>query len=306
MIARKLQDKENLQVKSKKPNDPPNYPAPPRHHPKPSGSSSIPPPPPQASSSNQYLAHSPDQPTLHYACLDLNLNPERKMHAPSKVTDYSPDKKYSKINLQSHTPEKSVISNQTESVIPPPPRPAKNINLLKNESRIKQLKTMDGVDSIRPYPVDPVEDNRDLEYPMQNLNINNLYKPNGQPDNYREHFEANVQKSNFNQHNFEDELRHEKPKPKKAAANKFTDYNSYDDEASGGVASTSNAPINEIGLPMFSRRNDPMPSTSSQFSEKIERLQALKLSGLPAEEIKEIDKRIDQEKRDEVRYFFLR
>lgn len=227
------------------------------------------------------------------------------MHLPSKVTEYSPDKKYSKINLQSHTPEKSIISQQTESVIPPPPRPAKNMNLLKNESRIKQLKSMDGVDSIRPYPADPIEDNRNLEYPMQNLNINNLYKPNGQPENYRDQFEANVHRGNFLQQDFEDELRHEKAKPKKSAANKFTNYNSYDDEdemgASGG-ASTSSAPINDIGQSMFSRRDDPMPSTSSQFNEKIERLQALKLSGLPADEIKEIDKRIDQEKRDEVSF----
>ena len=100
MLARKFMQ-QNLQSRAK-----PEEPLP------------IPPRPQKPSSSNKYFAHSPEtSPQLHYACLDLMPpDPQRKpvLNSP----------KYTKINLQSHTPEKALAAD-----VPPPPRPAKSAHL---------------------------------------------------------------------------------------------------------------------------------------------------------------------------------
>ena len=75
----------------------------------------------------------------------------------------------------------------------------------------------------------------------------------------------------------------------KYGVNKYLHHDDDDeieeDNAVGGVAGPSSS-------------QEPFPSTSN-YREKIERLQALKVLGLPVEEIREIDKRIEQEKKDE-------
>lgn len=128
-------------------------PIPPRDKPKPSV--------------NKYLSHSPEaSPNLHYACLDL---------APGsrKIVLESPERKYTKISLQSHTPEKKVVPVADV----PPPRPAKASHLRKNPPVSPSKNSSDGVDSIRPYSdIDSALDEA-LDLEMQNLDINNLYKP---------------------------------------------------------------------------------------------------------------------------------
>lgn len=236
-IARKLASQQQMMQHD------PSIPIPPRNQPKPSNS-------------NKYLSHSPEasiSPQLHYACLDLMPpDPQRKLVAAS------PDQKYTKITLQSHTPEK---------VVAPPPRPPKS-------SKAPQVppKT-DGVDSIRPYSdIDSALDEA-LDMEMQNLDINNLYKPN-RSENVSAQFNPNIQQRHPH-HQFL-ETKHDQNK-----------YLQYDDdiEEDNAVGGSSND-------------NNHQPSTID-YREKIERLQALKILGLPPEEICEIDKRIEQEKKDE-------
>jgi DNA-binding transcriptional MerR regulator len=230
------------------------------------------PPRHQKPSSNKYLAHSPEaSPQLHYACLDLMPpDPQRK------IVLSSPERKYTKISLQSHTPEKISV---------PPPRPAKAAHLRQNSEK------NDGVDSIRPYPVTDIDSALDeaLDMELQNLDINNLYKPN-QNGNGVAQFNPNIQQRHPHHQYLEDSRNFLKQSPDKPGVNKYLHYDDDDeieeDNAVGGAGAG----------PSTSR--DPQPSTSN-YREKIERLQALKVLGLPVEEIREIDKRIEQEKKDE-------
>lgn len=243
IVARKLMQQHRSKAEE------PSVPIPPRNQPKPS--------------SNKYLSHSPEvSPQLHYACLDLMPpDPQRK------IIIASPERKYTKISLQSHTPEKIPVA--------PPPRPAKASHLRK-----QQVKN-DNVDSIRPYPMTDLDSALDeaLDMELQNLDINNLYKPN-QNGNGAAHFNPNIQQRHPH-HQYLEESRN----IMKQSPDKISKYLCYDDDdeieednATGGSAAG--------------------PSTSS-YREKIERLQALKVLGLPVEEIREIDKRIEQEKKDE-------
>lgn len=246
-------------------------PIPPRHQPKPSN--------------NKYLSHSPEAPPqLHYACLDLMPpDPQRK------IVPASPERKYTKITLQSHTPEKIVTPVEEAA---PPPRPAKAPHLRKTIAQQHQAqRSTDGIDSIRAYSdVDTALDEA-LDMELQNLNINNLYKPN-QNGNGAAQFNANIQQRHPH-HQFLEEsrniLKHSPEKVStKQSVNKYLHYDDdeeiEEDNAVGGQAASSS--------------HQPQQSTSN-YREKIERLQALKVLGLPVEEIREIDKRIEQEKKDE-------
>lgn len=245
----------------------PSVPIPPRSQPKPS--------------SNRYMSHSPDaSPQLHYACLDLMPpDPQRKLIVAS------PERKYTKITLQSHTPEKIAAP-----VDDPPPRPAKAPHLRKNPP--PPPKASDGVDSIRPYSdIDSALDEA-LDKEMHNLDINNLYKPN-QNGNGAAQFNPNIQQRHPHHQYLEDSRNILKQSPDKISTkhgvNKFLHYDDdeiEEDNAVGGAAAPSTS------------SHQPQPSTSN-YREKIERLQALKVLGLPAEEIREIDKRIEQERKDE-------
>lgn len=266
MLARKIQHQQNLQIRpNPRLEEEQHIPIPPRNH--------VKPPPP--SSNINYLSHSPEpqiSPQLHYACLDII--PGDPMRRPQLS---SPDRKYTKINLQSHTPEKAPISTTnhhlTENL--PPPRPAKGSHLRK------QQQSTDGVDSIRNYT--DIDAALDEAFDIQNLNINmnNLYKANHQqPDA----FNPNIARHPHHQYLEDNRNIPQKSQDKVTNKSKFMNYND-DEEAAGGSSRQHNS--------------DPQPSTSGNFREKIERLQALKISGLPADEIREIDKRIDQEKKDE-------
>ncbi|CRK94423.1 CLUMA_CG007930, isoform A [Clunio marinus] len=271
MLARKLIQKPNLHVKVK--TEEPSLPIPPRTQAKPS-------------TSNKYMSHSPDiSPQLHYACLDLMPpDPQRKL------VPVSPDRKYTKISLQSHTPEKI-------EEIPPPPRPAKGAHLRKQPKAPQQQMPSDTIDSIRNYSdVDTALDEA-LDMELGNLDINNLYKPT-QNGAGTTQFNPNIHQRHPHHQFLEDSRNILKQSPEKISTkhgvNKYLHYDDDDEieeeNAVGGVMMT-NAP---------STSNDPQPSSSSSnYREKIERLQALKVLGLPPEEIREIDKRIEQEKKDE-------
>lgn len=268
IVARKLMQQQNQNHHVRPKVEEPSMPIPPRNQPKPS--------------SNKYLSHSPDaSPQLHYACLDLMPpDPQRK------IVIASPERKYTKISLQSHTPEK--IATPVNDA--PPPRPAKAPHLRKLPP-----KSNDGVDSIRPYPITDMDSALEeaLDMEMQNLDINNLYKPN-QNGNNAAQFNPNIQQRHPHHQYLEESRNILKQSPDKISTkqgvNKYLHYDDDDeieeDNAIGGAAAG----------PSTSR--DLQPSTSN-YREKIERLQALKVLGLPAEEIREIDKRIEQEKKDE-------
>lgn len=269
IVARKLIQQQNHHMRSRA--DESSVPIPPRSQ--------------KPSSSNKYLSHSPEtSPQLHYACLDLMPpDPQRKL-VPA-----SPDRKYTKISLQSHTPEK--IVPPIEATVPPP-RPAKASHLRKNVPPPPGQRS-DGVDSIRPYnDIDTALDEA-LDMEMQNLDINNLYKSN-QNGNGAAQFNPNIHQQRHPHHQYLEDSRnmlkqHSPDKiSTKQGVNKYLHYDDdeiEEDNAVGGAA----APIPP---------REPQPSTSN-YREKIERLQALKVLGLPAEEIREIDKRIEQEKKDE-------
>lgn len=294
MLARKIQMQQNLQKQKPAPEEPPpppvNYPIPPRNHPKPNLQ-------PQQKNPNQYLSHSPEpSPQLHYACLDLNPpNPERKFQVNA---DFSPERRqYTKITLQSHTPEKPAMPHNNGDA--PPPRPAKSAHLKK------PAKPNDGIDSIMPFAEPDIN-----HLPMQNLNINNLYKGNSHQDPYREppQYNMNIAKNSEPVHqrniSFEENRNFRKtspdkfvnPGPSTSGASKFYNYDDEDEELGATALNISNGSDDIMPI--------PMPSTSSghtrTFNEKIERLQALKVAGLSVDEIREIDRRIDQEKQDEV------
>lgn len=253
MLARKFMQQQNLQrSKAEEP-----LPIPPR--------------PQKPSSSNKYLAHSPEtSPQLHYACLDLMPpDPQRKpvLNSP----------KYTKINLQSHTPEKTEV---------PPPRPVKSTHLRNLQQQAQpQQKSSDGVDSIRQFSEVDMALDEALDQEMQNLDINNFYKAN---QNHHQSHENGIAQYNPNIHNrphphhkyLEERTRMEKERHngRNGVRNSHYEDEIEEDNAIGGSAQ--------------------VPSTSN-YREKIERLQALKVLGLPAEEIREIDKRIEQEKKDE-------
>lgn len=266
IVARKLLHQQNQQMRTKV--DEPSLAIPPRSQPKPS--------------SNKYLSHSPETPPqLHYACLDLMPpDPQRKL------VSASPDRKYTKITLQSHTPEK-VVSPVAEAA-PPPPRPAKAPHLRKAASQQQQAhKSTDGVDSIQTYSdIDSALDEA-LDMELQNLDINNLYKPN-QNGNGASQFNPNIQQRHPHHQYLEESRNILKQSPEKISTkhgvNKYLHYEIEEENAVGGAA--------------LSPSHEPQPSTSN-YREKIERLQALKVLGLPSEEIREIDKRIEQEKKDE-------
>ncbi|KAG5674756.1 hypothetical protein PVAND_004706 [Polypedilum vanderplanki] len=248
MLARKLMQQQNLQTKAKV--SEPSLPIPPRPNQKPS-------------SSNKYLAHSPETtPQLHYACLDLMPpDPQRKLVAASP--------KYTKINLQSHTPEKV---NPIEDI--PPPRPAKSKHL-------KNFVPNDTPDSIRQYSeIDSALDEA-LDSEMHNLDINNFHKVN--QENQMPQYNPNIHTRHPHHKYLEERNRQMNGNARK--------YNHYDDdeiEEDNAVGGSSQ----EL------EPQQQQPSTSN-YREKIERLQALKVLGLPAEEIREIDKRIEQERKDE-------
>lgn len=269
IVARKLLHQQNHQMRTKV--DEPSLPIPPRSQPK--------------LSSNKYLSHSPDvSPQLHYACLDLMPpDPQRKL-VPA-----SPERKYTKISLQSHTPEK-VVSPVHEAALPPP-RPAKAIHLRKpGNPQHEAHKSTDSADSIRNYSdIDSALDEA-LDMEMQNLDMNNLYKTN-QNGNGASQFNPNIQQRHPHHQYLEESRNILKQSPEKISTkhgvNKYLHYDDEDIEEENAVGGTAALVFHE-----------PQPSTSN-YREKIERLQALKILGLPTEEIREIDKRIEQEKKDE-------
>lgn len=278
-----------------------NYPIPPRNYPKPNIQPMQQQNPPR--NPNLYLSHSPETPPqLHYACLELNPpDPARKFHLESPERS-----KYTKINLQSHTPEKILMPTQEfvqKSDPPPPPRPAKGAHLKKPH------KSQDGVDSIMPFVEPEVS-----QLPMQNLNINNLYKANSHQDPYKEpqQYNMNIARNNpIHSRNvsYEENRNFSKVSPEKfvnpgpSTSQNAVNYNAYDDDDDDLGAVGLNPQILNVGLPVKNGHQEVNPSISrmsQNFNEKIERLQALKVAGLSAEEIREIDKRIEQEKQDEV------
>lgn len=258
-------------------------PIPPRNHQKPAP---IPPPPISSTSSsstsgNVYMSHSPElSPQLHYACLDL-MPPDPHRKIPEAASPY----KYSKINLQSHTPEKSSAAQEV-----PPPRPAKGAHL-RQPNIPSSSKDPDNIDSIRNHHEidDALEEALDME--MQNLDINNLYKPNHNNGNIPMQFNPNILQRHPH-HKFLEENNKKLPPPNipKNGINKYLHYDDDDIEEAEAVGGMIESPLPSPP--------QPQPSTSN-YREKIERLQALKVLGLPAEEIKEIDQRIEQEKKDE-------
>ncbi|CAG9797085.1 unnamed protein product [Chironomus riparius] len=275
MLARKYLQQQNIQARPK--GDEPAVPIPPRpNQPKPSNNN------------NKYLAHSPDtSPQLHYACLDLMPpDPQRKLVVASP--------KYTKINLQSHTPEKVVVS--ANEAIPPPPRPAKSAHLRNfppsQESQQQiQKNSFEGVDSIRQFSDVDIALDEAFDQEMHNLDINNLQKSS------HEHGVPQYNPNINTRHPHHKYLEERNRQVEKVNGN-ARKYNHYDDDdeieednAVGGSQSgiSSNLSIIEA---------QQQPSTSN-YREKIERLQALKVLGLPSEEICEIDKRIEQEKKDE-------
>lgn len=300
MVARKLAHQSNQpnhhQIQSKKKPDDLALPIPPRNQQQQKPA----PVPPPLSAANMYLAHSPElSPQLHYACLDL-IPPDPHRRPPEAASPY----KYSKINLQSHTPEKAAASSTQEI---PPPRPAKGAHL-RNPNIPSKSSASDKPDSIRAQNDidDALEEALDME--MQNLDINNLYKPNHSNGNNPLQFNPNIQQQQ-QQHNqrhphykyLEENKKLPSPQiPKSNGINKYLHYDDDDieeDNAFGGAA----AAIPEPSPPLPHHHQQPappQPSTSS-YREKIDRLQALKVLGLPAEEIREIDQRIEQEKKDE-------
>lgn len=264
MLARKLMQQQNLQIRSKV--EEPAIPIPPRPHPK--------------SSSNKYLAHSPEaSPTLHYACLDLMPpDPQRKPQVNSP--------KYTKINLQSHTPEKLPTSSVADEALVPPPRPAKSSHLRNFQQQPQpqqsssNSKSSDGVDSIRNFSEIDMALDEALDEEMQNLDINNLHKPNQihhQPEAIP--YNPNIHNRQHPHYKYLEERNREIKEKDKNRKNHHEDE-IEEDNAVGGAA------------------HQQKPSTSN-YREKIERLQALKVLGLPVEEIREIDRRIEQERKDE-------
>lgn len=276
MVARKLMQQQQQQQNQNQPlrakiAEELSLPIPPRHQPK-------------SSTSNKYLSHSPEVlPQLHYACLDLMPpDPQRKIVAAS------PERKYTKITLQSHTPEKIVTPIEEAA---PPPRPAKAPHLRKTIAQAHR--STDGIDSIRAFSdIDSALDEA-LDMELQNLDINNLYKPNQNGNgNGVAQFNPNIHQRHPH-HQFLEESRNiQKTTPEKISTkhgvNKYLHYDD-DNEIEEDNAVGGQAPSTSYQL---------QPSTSN-YREKIERLQALKVLGLPAEEIREIDKRIEQEKKDE-------
>lgn len=266
MLARKLMQQQNLQMRSKA--QEPAVPIPPRPNvPKPS--------------SNKYLAHSPDtSPQLHYACLDLMPpDPQRKLVAASP--------KYSKINLQSHTPEKVTEQQINENI--PPPRPAKSSHLknlqLNNNGQQPQRNSFDNVDSIRQFSDVDMALDEALDNEMHNLDINNLQKSNHESNDVPQ-YNPNIH-TRHPHHKYLEERNRQIEKVNGNARK----YNHYDDD--------DIEEENAVGLSQSQAPEPQQPSTSNNYREKIERLQALKVLGLPTEEIREIDKRIEQEKKDE-------
>lgn len=268
VVARKLLQQQNLHVRSKVAE--PSVPIPPRN---------------QKPSNNKYISHSPDMsPQLHYACLDLMPpDPQRKLVVAS------PSRNYTKISLQSHTPEK--VTTPVDDAVPPP-RPAKGPHLKNIPSSQQQQaqRNTDIVDSIRAYSdIDSALDEA-LDMEMLNLDTNNLYKPN-QNGNATAHFNPNIRQRHPHHQYLEETRNILKQSPDKISTkqsvNKFLHYDDdeeiEEDNAVGGAAVSPQQP----------------QSSSSNYRDKIERLQALKVLGLPAEEIREIDKRIEQEKKDE-------
>lgn len=252
MLARKFMQQQNLQTRPK-PEEP--LPIPPR---------------PQKSSSNKYLAHSPEMsPQLHYACLDLMPpDPQRKpvLNSP----------KYTKINLQSHTPEKTIIDDV------PPPRPAKSSHLKNIQQAQPQQKTND-VDSIRQFSDIDMALDEALDQEMQNLDINNFQKSNQAHENGVAQFNPNIHNRPHPHHKYLEE-RNRLMEKERVNGRNGVKQTQYEDEIEEDNAVGGDVQIK--------------PSTSN-YREKIERLQALKVLGLPVEEIREIDKRIEQEKKDE-------
>lgn len=269
MLARKLMQQQNLQMKSKV--DESSVPIPPR-------------PSHQKPSSNKYLAHSPDtSPQLHYACLDLMPpDPQRKLVAASP--------KYTKINLQSHTPEKVVTAaNPDEN---PPPRPAKAAHLRQygvngqqpQQQQQIQKNSFDGVDSIRQFSDIDIALDEALDKEMLVLDINDLQKSsheNGVP-----HYNPNIHTRHPHHKYLEERNRH--VEKVNGNANKYNHYDDDEIEEDNAIGGSSVAAVETNADPW-----------KSNYKEKIERLQALKVLGLPTEEIREIDKRIEQEKKDE-------
>lgn len=272
MLAKKYLQQQNLQPRLKVEETPvsipprPNQPKPPNNN-------------------NKYLAHSPEtSPQLHYACLDLiPPDPQRKLVLASP--------KYTKINLQSHTPEKVVVP-ANESI---PPRPAKSAHL-RNFPPSQQLQqqpkknSLDGVDSIRQFSDVDIALDEALDNEMHNLNINILQKSSH--ENQLPQYNPNI----HTRHPHHKYLEERNRQVEKVNGN-IRKYNYFDDEdtmeeAVGGSSSgiKLNQSVNEL---------HPQSSSSSNYREKIERLQALKVLGLPTEEICEIDNRIEQEKKDE-------
>jgi Coiled-coil domain-containing protein 50 N-terminus len=190
MLARKLLQQQNLQPKAKP--EEAALPIPPRPHPKTSNNNN-----------NKYLAHSPEtSPTLHYACLDLMPpDPQRKpvLNSP----------KYTKINLQSHTPEKMATSALDDA--PPPPRPAKTTHLrnFQQQPQPQHSKSAtDNVDSIRHFSEIDMALDEALDQEMQNLDMNNLHKTNHQPLSNgitQQHYNPNIHNRQHPHHKYLEE-----------------------------------------------------------------------------------------------------
>jgi hypothetical protein len=125
-----------------------------------------------------------------------------------------------------------------------------------------------------------------LDEEMQNLDINNFHKSNQsrQPhENGIAQYNPNIHNRQHPHHKYLEErnrlMEKERVNGRNGVRQNHHEDEIEEDNAVGGSA-------------------QEQPSTSN-YREKIERLQALKVLGLPVEEIREIDKRIEQEKKDE-------
>lgn len=274
IAACKITQHKNVMTKINLVDSVPILPIPPRAHQKSSPAQLI-----SHGGGSTYMSHSPESSSqLHYACLDL-MPPDPHRKIPEVASPY----KYSKINLQSHTPEKAFATRET-----PPPRPIKGSHL-RQINNSTSLKGLDQADSNVSYNEldDALEEALKME--IQNHNINNFYKSNIN-NSIPLHFDPNINQKHPHNSFLENTSKSPTQNKSKLVINKYLHYDDDDieeDEAAGGIKN----------LPVTSNFQS-QPSTSN-YQEKIERLQALKLLGLPFEEIKEIDQRMEQEKKDE-------
>ena len=110
-----------------------------------------------------------------------------------------------------------------------------------------------------------------LDQEMQNLDVNNFHKASASHENGVAHYNPNIHNRSHPHFKYLEERNRLMENSSRTKAHQSEDE-IEEDNAVGG---------------------------SMTYREKIDRLQALKVLGLPVEEIREIDKRIEQEKTDE-------